>query len=878
MVEKIKAFSDKMDNFFDAIVDNSTSFVKLVKFEFLAFKNGIVLFLKIFLLSEILFVGIKKIMGSTSGISSTAMIPIFYSGLIIIIWLILLMEISFEIRKNKSRIEEFLVSSFANVFAFLIAGYQDFWKGFHQNKEYIGVFIVVLVLCALSIYLYQLQNIVLNESKEDPLFQSRKNFLDRALNLLDINVLKLPNVEVEQIEISKEDHQRNILGIESPWGNGKTFFVQKLKKKLEQELCIFVEIDVLAYNLDELPKVLVKELDKVLYDNHIMSKYSSRLKDFFEKEKRLDTLYKVFGGKQYSYTETFHGFKDELKSIDKTIFIIYEDLDRIIDRRLIRKIFYISEKLSCEKIKIVYQYSMERLEKLGYDRSYVDKYIPNVIPLSKISLKEVRDSRDDLKNVITNNDLSMVDPEYFLNGLSPDVYLSWRRDKPLIPMKKIHMFLQNRYNVRTIYHFFDDIKMALDEGNIKTHIQRKTMIAFFFVQRFLPEVYKELQVRRNLEDCFLIQVDDKEYNFYDLYLFCTATTSIGGKRPLLFKNGKMASNDEAAGERKKKVMEILQQSINIEKYIAYYVFNYEYYLDYIGDIDAGMNDEKVDLYNQQNKMVWNLLTAEMSLKGDYQRIVDEIKRTIFAGKTFNIEILTLNSEIRRRFDEEADEWALYFAAFYIIKESEENWKKLIDRYWEIKKWMTFNPIFIESSIGCMRYFNDDNFRYFMEKMNELKIVSHLNKMKRFSKFLQSVFERICGDYLGLAEHRINRYEIIETIINQKQLEFFGKIYQEIDRAIGFFKERNNCDEFIEMGKVYKKTMEKLEELVKAKDLYNEFKPRPEKRDENYERLLTCSDDELNAEIKELKKDHSPGAILNLLRDRKARKSNEEKDS
>ena len=295
-----------------------------------------------------------------------------------------------------------------------------------------------------------------------------------------------------------------------------------------------------------------------------MSKYSSRLKDFFEKEKRLNVFYKLFGGKQYSYAETFRVFQEELKGIDKTIFIIYEDLDRIIDKRLIKKIFYISEKLSCEKIKIIYQYSVTRLEEMKIDKAYVDKYIPFTMPLSDLSLKEVRDSRDDLKNVITNNDLSMIDPEYFLNELSPNVTLGWRRDNPLISMKKIHGFLQNRYNIRTIYHFFDDIKMALDLGNIKTHIQRRTMVAFFFVQRFLPEVHKELQVRRNLEDCFLVEVDDKDYNFYDLHLFCTIPKSISG----VSNKRKMTPADKKAGARKKKVIEILQQPINIEKYIA----------------------------------------------------------------------------------------------------------------------------------------------------------------------------------------------------------------------------------------------------------------------------------------------------------------------
>lgn len=853
MMQKIKAFYDQLTRISKMFIDNII-FSFEINIEFLIRKDDIVLFLKAFLLSGIAFSGLK---------SFTRISPGFYTGAIVLVWLILLLDLNFEIRKNKSRIQEFLVSSFANIFAFLL------WKSY-ANKEYISVCILILILYFFAVYVYSIMNSVSKEEGSEELFSYRKADLKKALDRLGIK-----NDEKNGNEKRGKEDSGNIIGIESPWGNGKTFFVQKLKAELGKENYAFVEIDVLAYNLDELPKVLVKELDKVLYENHIMSKFSSRLKDFFEKEKRLDVLYKLFGGKQYSYTETFHGFKSELKRINKTIVIIYEDIDRIIDRRLIKKIFYISEKLSCEKIKIIYQYSFKRLEEMKFDTIYVDKYIPYTITLSDVVLEDIKNSRGKLKNIITDHDLSIIDPEYFLTKMSSNPYLSWRRDEPLISVEKIHNFLQKRYNIRTINHFFDDMKELLDSGHMEEYIQRRTMVAFFFLKRFLPEAYKELAVRRNLEDCFSIKFEDKIYNFYDFHLFCTSKKSVITNEPAPFDPEILADTNELAAKRKKKVKDILNNSINIEKYIAYFIFDYEYYLDYISDTKAGINDEKIHLYNQQNKMIWNLLSPRESAKSDYQRIVDEVKRSIFTGKPASMEISTLNSEILRRVDREDNWWALYFAAFYIIGESEENWKKLIKRYWQRNFWTEFSPAFIKSAIGCMRYLDDKNFKYLMEKMNKLKIDGNLNKKKKFPEFLQSVLDRIYGDYLGSPRYRTNQELITEKILKQTDLTFFDTICQKIDAAIRLYEEQGDCGKLIHTGFIYKKTIKKIKQLISEKYAYNEHKPRPEKEDENYKRLLNCSDEEFREELKEVRKKYDAGTILNLL---KNRKSNKEKKS
>lgn len=113
----------------------------------------------------------------------------------------------------------------------------------------------------------------------------------------------------------------------------------------------------------------------------------------------------------------------------------------------------------------------------------------------------------------------------------------------------------------------------------------------------------------------------------------------------------------------------------------------------------------------------------------------------------------------------------------------------------------------------MRYLDDKNFKYFMEKMNKLKIVGHLNKKKKSPEFLKSVLDRIYGDYLGLAKYRKNREEIIENILKQTELKVFADVCREIDMAIELFEEQDVCGDLIHMGFVYKKTMKKSNSLL-----------------------------------------------------------------
>lgn len=244
---------------------------------------------------------------------------IWYAGILFAIWFLFLLHIGLHISKNMWLVKKYIIASIASSVAFMAYFFSDMYKPPVQNTEYIGILALNFIFFLLAIYMYQ--KYIPEKVKEVHLFQEQQADIDRIIAYLKGNC--------------------NILGIEAVFGNGKTFLLQELKRKLEngKKSYEFLEIDVIACNLDSLADVLVKEIDTILYKNQIISKFSNRLRKFFSQKQEVSFLGELIFGKQETYSNIFKGFKDELERTGKTIVLLYEDLDRIRDENLIRKIF-----------------------------------------------------------------------------------------------------------------------------------------------------------------------------------------------------------------------------------------------------------------------------------------------------------------------------------------------------------------------------------------------------------------------------------------------------------------------------------------------------------------------------------------------------------
>ena len=172
--------------------------------------------------------------------------------------------------------------------------------------------------------------------ENETLFVARKYDLERLISF----VKKMP-----------------IVGLEARWGEGKTFIVNKMIKSEEiyNEFEI-ISIDLLTCNLDEVENTILLQLDNVLNRHGIFSKSSIQLKKMFKGEKFLEQVQTLLLDDSTTISSTFTELKNDVSKLDKRVLIIFDDIERIPNADVVRKIFAIAEKISGDYIHILYQY------------------------------------------------------------------------------------------------------------------------------------------------------------------------------------------------------------------------------------------------------------------------------------------------------------------------------------------------------------------------------------------------------------------------------------------------------------------------------------------------------------------------------------------
>ncbi|NFM84703.1 hypothetical protein FDC20_20720 [Clostridium botulinum] len=264
-----------------------------------------------------------------------------------------------------------------------------------------------------------------------------------------------------------------------------------MKKKIKDDYEI-VEIDVLSCNLNELQLILIKEIEKIMYKNRIISKYSNKLKKFLADEKFMQKLWNLIFPENYSYSETIKGFKDELGKIDKKILIIYEDMDRISDKEIIKSIFGLSEKLSSNNIKIIYQYDEYKLNAIGFDSDYLEKYIPYKMNLTRMNFFEIIKFVLDQNN-IDSNVLQMRDFEFM-----QEYNLKYRYNSLQDKFEMNNGIYLNFFNfsIRKVEHYKFKLSNILKVEEYKKF--QDTLISFFVIKHFITKVYKKMNIEQGL--------------------------------------------------------------------------------------------------------------------------------------------------------------------------------------------------------------------------------------------------------------------------------------------------------------------------------------------------------------------------------------------
>lgn len=311
----------------------------------------------------------------------------------------------------------------------------------------------------------------------------------------------------------------NLLALDAAWGQGKSFLLQKFQEDREEQGDIVIVIDVLSLRLDNFQEYLIYELDRTLLSCGYLSRNSNLLRSIM-KRAHADILSMIFGKGKKHFGEIFYDFQRELLQQGRNIILIYDDIDRSDNKELIRTILYLSEKLTSQnntnfpgKIKVIFQYSMEHMERLGFQNDFLEKFCNQKIGLTDIPLRrlllEIQQRLYPKQDaVLTDEDAVLTDED--IGKLAPYLYLG---RMGLLPDERVRAerYLHSRMTIRRAQNMIKSL--AGDSQVLPSDFQtfqpnRNTWIVMRYVEQFFPNVYDAMQ-SMDLRDVFCLHYNVK---------------------------------------------------------------------------------------------------------------------------------------------------------------------------------------------------------------------------------------------------------------------------------------------------------------------------------------------------------------------------------
>lgn len=515
--------------------------------------------------------------------------PLFllYFVFVSIIWLGI--NLNFKPIKNSMAYLNFIAIAFTNL---LILPFMKHFvhRTLHFNRLNIALYILLVLFYG---YMgirsfYNLRNKEETQDIKKEIFPMRAKDLERIHNYLE---------------------KVNSIGINGSWGSGKTFIVNELKNQLEiSEKYEFIEIDLLSSNLDEIEIIILNEMEKVLYKNKIFPNYSVKLKRIYKDNKFLDYLEMLLLKEELTYSEALSGFVEELNQLDKTIVIVFEDLDRVTDVIILKKIFSISEKLTRKNVKAIFQYDHFNMKQIGLDRDFLEKYITYIINISPVKFAQVLK-----KTLKDSNLLKFEDFIYLYNPLNIDRYFAeelgishFNLSIYTIPIRKIESFVEETELV------FNEKEDYYENG------YQELVVSFQFIKHFRPDLYELITIEHSLLDNLTFMYQEDEYTLAELI----------HQREI----NKVSKEEGLSQTKFKKIFEINE---NKDKLMLLTLFGYR--LDTIWERGNSEEALKLSFKRQEDiaandkidRIVWNLLANGKSEYTDFE----------IAGKIFYEKVL-----------------------------------------------------------------------------------------------------------------------------------------------------------------------------------------------------------------------------------------------
>lgn len=288
--------------------------------------------------------------------------------------------------------------------------------------------------------------------------------------------------------ITKYLSNHSILAIDSPYGNGKSTMVEILKN--ENKNWNFITIGILSTTVENVEFCIVREINRVLESKGVFLNPISKIKTFFSHDFAFcigDLLFE-----DQSYEEQIRDFVSGIQRLKKVIVLNFEDIDRIIDKEHLNKIFSICDTLTKyelkyqkQYIKIIYQCNIDALNKLyenDYGYRYVEKFIPQSFSIEALT--------GDFFEYVLKQNIIKYD---VIEDISFD-FLNFQLKQDLLQQ---NIYLQlNGHTVRGIERILDKVNFVFktfDFVSIKEKIDIEIVVIFYLTKYFYPYIYTSLE-------------------------------------------------------------------------------------------------------------------------------------------------------------------------------------------------------------------------------------------------------------------------------------------------------------------------------------------------------------------------------------------------
>lgn len=619
----------------------------------------------------------------------------FYIAVIICIWILLLKQYSYK--KNSNFYWEINIALASNFCVFLIYKYIQGYRILFDFEDWICIMYGALLVGNGYVLWHKRKNILSKEQETGKsLFRERKYDRDRLQEYL-------PNFP--------------LVGINGPWGSGKSFVVDHL----EMKDYILVKIDLLTCNLDEIQIVLLNELDKILKGNGIFSSFSPKLKKILNQGGVVQNIGQLFVRDDLTYSEAIAGFQEDLKKIHQTIIIVYEDLDRIDKPDVIKKVLNISEKIAGSNIRVIYQYDEKNLQnKAEFNKKYLEKYIPVTINLTDISFSRIMDY---LIAAGGENNLPIQREDFkFLDlPIWPSFYITSKEFAPFtlqIP----------DVTIRKVEYFLKETILFMSKDGIYKKYKRETIL-FFLLKYFYNDIYMKLVPGKSLLETFLFSYNGNDDTLVNWFRY--------------------------SKQKNINIMAIFNAEENYSSALMLSLFQYQCDIYESGQnlediVNEPVNNlQKQNTNEQKDRIVWNLLCNGKSEYTDQKIIIDQLQKEVLekppiqqkqAFTDFCDNIFHGRCSINEKDDNKTifrvavPSMISLFQASRVAGISGEQWIDFLRFYLKYQNIQCITPELIE----CLNYCDlkeRKTYLFILKKFNKLEVSGNLNDHRSYSKFL-----------------------------------------------------------------------------------------------------------------------------------------------